>query len=79
MLSFFPQKDWEHFEFFFDSVNLIKFANILGKNSPKFPYHNMEIKIILNNLKKKKKPSSYKLQEEEKIKRKLKNNLPKNN
>jgi hypothetical protein len=36
MLSFFPQKDWEHFGFFFlGSVNLIKFANILGENSQK--------------------------------------------
>jgi hypothetical protein len=43
MLPFFPQKDWEDFGFFFGSVNLTKFANILGKHSPKFPYHNMDI------------------------------------
>jgi len=47
MLLFFPQKDWEHFGFFFDSVNLIKFANILGKNSPKIPNKKKEIKKIL--------------------------------
>ncbi len=36
MLSFFPQKNWENFGFFFlGSVNLTKFANILGEKITK--------------------------------------------